>query len=520
MNPTKTNRILPAALTALLAGFVLLFLAVPAGAATITVTTVNDENAAAADNGLCSLREAVSAANGNVAVDSCAAGSAHPDPDVIQLIPGTTYTLGGAGGEDANAGGDLDVQSSGGPLEIDAGVGSHAAINGNAIDRVISNGGASGYLTLRNIKVYGGETHVTDPAGRGGDIFTSRALILIDCLVSGNAAPTAHGGGIGGYSSGGKVKLVGTTVSGNSTGGQGGGIFISSSDGRLTVKRSVVSDDSASSTFVNGQAVGGGIDIYSSEAVITASNLSGNSTSAFSVDRGGAIMVGPNNGSLAVTNSTFAGNESDDGGAIAVRNSTTSVAFSTFVGNSAQQGVVFEESMNGHIELRGNLIDSAANACSAADLVSLGGNLETGSSCPLTAAGDESGVADPGLGSLSEGGQAGPASHPVDLGLYPLEESSPARNRVDGASCLDATGASLAIDGRGDSRPVLGKCDSGAWQHAGPAGPTGSTGTTGSTGATGSTGSTGGTGGTGATGPTGPIGPTGPSPCSGSASRS
>src|SRR5512132_2086799 len=67
-----------------------------ADAATITVTTVAD---GVANDGNCTLREAIIAANTDTAVDACAAGSGS---DVIVLAAGT-YTLSVTGaGEDGS----------------------------------------------------------------------------------------------------------------------------------------------------------------------------------------------------------------------------------------------------------------------------------------------------------------------------------------------------------------------------------------------------------------------------------
>ena len=52
----------------------LLLTTIAANAATITVTTIQDENELSTPNGLCSLREAITAANNDTVVDSCTAG--------------------------------------------------------------------------------------------------------------------------------------------------------------------------------------------------------------------------------------------------------------------------------------------------------------------------------------------------------------------------------------------------------------------------------------------------------------
>ncbi|MEM7516094.1 MAG: hypothetical protein AAF368_04105, partial [Planctomycetota bacterium] len=75
-------------------------------AATIAVTTTADVIAV---DGLCSLREAVTAANTNLPFSDCPTGEAVPAIDVIELAAGTyTLTLLPVD-EDANLGGDLDL---------------------------------------------------------------------------------------------------------------------------------------------------------------------------------------------------------------------------------------------------------------------------------------------------------------------------------------------------------------------------------------------------------------------------
>ena len=82
------------------------------------------------DDGDCSLREALQAANTDIAVDACPAGDGW---DTI-MVPAGTYTLTLTGsGEDGNTTGDLDVLES--VTILGAGAGS-TTIDGNDSDRV------------------------------------------------------------------------------------------------------------------------------------------------------------------------------------------------------------------------------------------------------------------------------------------------------------------------------------------------------------------------------------------------
>ncbi|MBY0275111.1 CSLREA domain-containing protein [Candidatus Binatia bacterium] len=110
MNPLPIRRVV-VSLTCLLLACATL--AEPASAARIVVTTSDD---VVADDGRCSLREAVNAANRNTASGrrpgECPAG-VRSTPDLILLRRGTTYRLTRLPiGENANAGGDLDVSES------------------------------------------------------------------------------------------------------------------------------------------------------------------------------------------------------------------------------------------------------------------------------------------------------------------------------------------------------------------------------------------------------------------------
>ena len=95
---------LPATLAAPLT--VLLLSTPMVGAATISVTTTNDE---IINDSECSLREAITAANTNAAFQGCPAGEDLPAVDVIELPPGTYRLTLEPVGEDLNAGGDLDI---------------------------------------------------------------------------------------------------------------------------------------------------------------------------------------------------------------------------------------------------------------------------------------------------------------------------------------------------------------------------------------------------------------------------
>jgi len=216
----------------------------PPPGAVITVTTTEDN---LSDNGDCTLREAIQAANTDAAVDACPPGRG---TDLI-LLPAGHYGLSLAGrSEDANATGDLDIRSN---LVI-SGAGSAATvIDAQGIDRVLHV--LTGTVEIRGITVqngraadgvdsdcgvYGGEGC---PGESGGGIANRGSTRLVDVIVqnsrSGNgngndSAPNGDGGDGGGIINEGRLELFSTQITGNRSGdgkslgvygGDGGGVF-------------------------------------------------------------------------------------------------------------------------------------------------------------------------------------------------------------------------------------------------------------------------------------------------------
>ena len=229
-----------------------LWLALPAtaAAATITVTTTAD---VVADDGECSLREAVIAANTDAAVDTCAAGTT-TDLDNI-LVPAGHYALAIAGAdEDDAATGDLDITGDTG-IEGDFGAGA-TIIDGGGLDRVFDVHADPGRVVFRHVTITGGSTveggggirSSTDETADDDQCVAGHDVLLANAVISGNLA--AFGGGVavgicagleGEWSSivdnvateygGGiatdvlsSVVMRASTISGNLAGSTGGGV--------------------------------------------------------------------------------------------------------------------------------------------------------------------------------------------------------------------------------------------------------------------------------------------------------
>ncbi len=194
------------ALLALLAFTPLVLFEGTAEAATITVTTTDDELNADGD---CSLREAIQAANTDAAVDACAAGSG---ADTV-FVPGGTYLLTGASGEDANATGDLDLSSD---ITLSgAGAGS-TVVDGGGVDRVV-HVVAPVQVEIVALSLTGGAA-----PDHGGAVRVDLGTVTLrEIVVSGNSAGTTAGGVFNVAN----TTIVDSTVDGNTVGQDAGGVY-------------------------------------------------------------------------------------------------------------------------------------------------------------------------------------------------------------------------------------------------------------------------------------------------------
>lgn len=223
-------------------------------AANIGVNTFLDELNA---NGNCSLRESFQSANTDTAVDACLAGSG---TDTIILSAGT-YTLSLIGaGEDANATGDLDINSN---LTISGAGATSTTIDGGAIDRVfevhlgttvqvngvtIQNGSIAGFgggifnrgtMTIDQSSIDDNETTGTNLSGGGGGIFNQGTMTITKSTVSNN---TSQGRGAGIYNLDLTLNITNSTISTN-TGLNGAGIF--NRFGTVQLSNSTVANNTA-----------------------------------------------------------------------------------------------------------------------------------------------------------------------------------------------------------------------------------------------------------------------------------
>ncbi len=283
-------------------------------ATVITVTTTNDE---LNNDGDCSLREAVQAANTDQAVDACPAGSG---ADSIFLPAGIyTLTLAGAG-EDNNATGDLDII---GAVTINGANPATTIIDANGLDRALHFLADSATLTLTNLTVRHGQLPLDGqlPLVSGAGLYASGPVVLSSTILSDNASPSGSGGGA--YFSGSAV-ITGSLFQGNTARFGGGAYFYESA----TITRSSFLSNTASS--------GGGGAHFESELVPSKVTVVGTTFQGNRVgDAAAGFMHAPVTRRPAAMSATC---QSVVGGGGAVFDGSASIKGTTFVNNTAPCG--------------------------------------------------------------------------------------------------------------------------------------------------------------------------------------
>jgi CSLREA domain-containing protein len=204
---------------------------------TITVNTEEDESNTDGD---CSLREAITAANTNTAVDGCAAGSAR-ERDAILFSLGQEATI--------VLGSKLPTITDTSGLTINGGRQAKIVVSGDGKVQVFS-ARKDAKLALKNLTVADGFADTNGPnSGIGGGIENRGGTLTVTrSTFSGNNA-VSLGGGIANIN-GGTLKVINSTFSGNRSGTAGGGVL---NDGELKVSYSTFSGNAA-------EFVGGGIN--------------------------------------------------------------------------------------------------------------------------------------------------------------------------------------------------------------------------------------------------------------------
>lgn len=430
-----------------------------ASAASFTVTSTTDavdvspgDGRCASAGGQCTLRAAIQEAN------------AAPGPDIV-VLPAGVYVLSILGqGENASATGDLDVTQ---PLTIAGGGAASTTIDGGGIDRVLHVLG--GTLQLSGLTLRNGKIPFATENGRGGAIYNAGgAVTLSDVVLTANtstsgtvfndegSALTIQGGVFsanavsfgGALFNNGTATLSGTTISAN-TSASGGGLY--SRLGVLTVTDSTISGNSASSGTIGG----GGLRVLGGGTTIVTRSLLHANTAALN---GGAIN---NSGTLTVANTTLSGNEaSGSGGGLYVNGGSVTLNNDTIASNRSGAGAGAVHVAAGSVSARNTLAADNGSNCSGA-MASQGYNLDSGTTCGFTTAGDLRGT-NPALDPLRSNG--GPTqTHALRPGSAAIDAGSPAAPGASEAGCeaTDQRGVTRPADGNGDG---LARCDIGAFE--------------------------------------------------------
>ena len=272
-----------------------------------------------------------------------------------------------------------------------------------------------------------GQSISGDDAHRIFDV-NGGALTLSNVTLTGGNAPDDEDGGAIRARAGAEVSVQQVTFS-NNTAYQGGAIAASGAGVKLDVRQSSFIGNSSG-------AYAAAIFGYGSVVDITSSSFQRNSAQG----DGGAIAA-HEEARMSISNSTFAGNSANVGGALEVFASTVTVMHVTMMNNTATPiggGAIHRTA--GEISLYNSIVGGAPGGKACANgLTDARGNLSQDGTCSLM----ETRV-DPLVGELT----GAPA-------WFPLLDGSPALDAADTEFCLP-------VDQVGTSRPHGGGCDVGA----------------------------------------------------------
>lgn len=434
-----------------------------ASAKTAVGTTISVSTTAIviADDGLCSLPEAIIAANTDLtsgaATGECPAGSGE---DRIELQDGETYVL------TAVASSDIDGEN-GLPILTDDGLvldGRGALIRRDELApsfRLLKVSGDG--VTLTNLHFENGFGDL-----RGGGVFISSLVTVEHSRFTNNIALGFGGGGIYGSSLS-SLSIRDSIFIGNEAGSWGGGVYGAA---ETTVERCHFEGNDIMSSGGSGAGVGGNQGTLS----ITDSTFTGNLMGAVQHGHGtltvrrssiwgnsGAPAVFSDSGNeLHLINTTVTDNVGTTGGVRVVQSATlrnVTIFSNTRTSNFGVGGLAANDPMA--VSISNSIIaDNLGGDCGGA-LMSLGFNLESDGSCGFDAIGDAAG--DPLL-TLSTSINHGVVLVP-NPGSPAIDSGSPDAVGSGGTACetVDNLGRPRPVDGDDDQLAI---CDKGAIELA------------------------------------------------------
>ena len=345
-------------------------------------------------------------------------------------------------------------------------------LDGNHASRVFdiaSDGVSHPEVTISDLTITHGHTTGV-PGGGGAVVEPLNTLHLVRVVMTAN--DTAPGGDAGGavFNQGGTLTLDRSTISGNTSGSDGGGVFgeaFMGGPGNTTISDSTISGN----TTPFGR-FGGGAANFGGTMAIQRSTLSGNTSGRAG---GGVSTEGSGGGALTLVDSTVTDNTTNgagfEGAAVYVLVSggpRVLLLNDTIAGNSAFPGDAMHPGSPGGLSandtsgtqvintiVAGNFGKPGEENCLAGMSLAEDHNLEDLNTCGFRGAGDITG-SDPLLTALEDNG--GPT-----LTRQPIP-NSPAIGAADATRCP-------ATDQRGVPYFAPNPCDIGAVDTARPAPP-------------------------------------------------
>ncbi len=501
--PRRIRRFLQAKTATTLVGASLLLALsnTPVHAATISV-----------DGTTCTLIDAITAANTDIATGGCVAGSG---ADTIVLQAGSTLTLYGPSGL-PTVSSNITISGNGATIEAD---GSAPPFSLLEVDN-------SGDLTLNNITLsnsqgsgiysYGGSLTINDStisgnASNGIESGLYSNIEINDTTFTGNSGYgvsagfgsltvnnsmfSGNGAGVGGFSE--IVEINNSTISGSS------GAGISTYEGPLTVNDSIVTGNSGGGIYASGGA--GEYDVNITNSTISNNTGNGGFSGFYANINISNSIITNNSGAydgggvyvnrfvtLNINNSTISGNVANDrgGGVFSSDSYGTEINNSTISNNQANAGGgVFNyigELILNDSTVTGNTANIGGGAYGYYDPVTFNRSIVSGNSAPnsrevymqyayspadnynLFGYNGDAGVSGFTLGATDIVPAAGvQVSDILDTTLQNNGGDTDTHALVSGSPAIDAVPAGVcttATDQRGVSRPQGTDCDIGAFE--------------------------------------------------------
>jgi hypothetical protein len=341
----------------------------------------------AADSGPGTLRDAITQANGSGSIDTIQFGPAFATPHTISLLSALP----------------------------------------NIINPVTISGPGAGLLTVRRDPVATTNFRIFTMTAANS---TLSGMTITGGLTTGTALNSNGGGGI--RVDGANVTVQDSVVTGNSASGPGGGIYVFFGTVGLTVRNCTISDNTAGTDAGSQFRDGGGISIgFGGSLLVESSTVSGNTSPT---EGGGIYVYRNSSATWIVRNSTISGNTAAmGGGGIFVRSPDTGgagalvVQNTTIANNSAGAGLggggIGQIGTGGSVTIASTIVANNSSAQAADVLGTIAANfslVRNQSGASITGANNLSAGTDPLLGPLANNG--GPTA---TLALLP---GSPAIN--------------------------------------------------------------------------------------------